>query len=150
MACPKPPLTGACLCGAVQVTVTAPPLLTLACHCGGCKKLTASAFSLTTMVPKDGFACTGDVIKGGLQQGGRHHYFCKSCLNFVFSEIEGAEFCVNLRTSVLDDAASFPPFVEVMVDQKLSWVDVQAQHSFDALPESLEVLQILMDAYSKQ
>lgn len=60
--------------------------------------------------------------------------FLQIMLNFVFSEIEGAEFRVNLRTSVLDDAASFPPFVEVMVDQKLPWADVQAQHSFGGLP----------------
>jgi hypothetical protein len=111
MSQPTPPLTGACLCGAVQVTISAPPLLTLVCHCDGCQKLTASAFSLTTMVPSAGFACTGDLITGGLGTRGRQHFYCKSCLNFVFSKIEGAEHRVNLRTSVLDQAAAFPPFV---------------------------------------
>jgi hypothetical protein len=63
------------------------------------------------MVPSAGFACTGDLITGGLGTKGRQHFYCKSCLNFVFSKIEGAEHRVNLRTSVLDQAAAFPPFV---------------------------------------
>ena len=145
---PDPPITGACLCGAVQVTLTAAPLLTLACHCRGCQKLTASAFSLTTMFPRDAFSCTGAVIKGGLGTGGRAHYFCKSCLNFVYSQIEGAPQRINLRTSVLDDAASFDPFVEVITDEKIPWANVPAVHSYARYPESYEGLQTLMNAYA--
>ncbi|MEM7635747.1 MAG: GFA family protein, partial [Pseudomonadota bacterium] len=107
MPLPELPLNGACLCGAVQVTVTAFPLLTLACHCRDCQKLSASAYSLTTMVPSDSFSCTGELITGGLGSSGRTHYFCKSCLNFVFSKIDGADHRINLRTSVLNEAASF-------------------------------------------
>ncbi len=129
------PLTGACLCGAVQVRVTAAPLLTLACHCRDCQKLSASAYSLTTMVPSDGFSCSGELITGGLGSVGRVHCFCKSCLNFVFSRIGGAEQRINLRTSVLDEAALFEPFVEVMTEEKMPWVRVPAVHSFARYPE---------------
>lgn len=150
MALPEPPLKGACLCGAVQVHVTASPLLTLACHCRDCQKLTASAYSLTTMFPNDGFSYTGKLIKGGLGSSERAHYFCKSCLNFVFSQIGGADQRINLRTSVLDKAASFTPFVELMTDEKLPWAIVPAVHSFAQYPESLKELQALMDAYSER
>lgn len=150
MAHPKPPLKGACLCGSVRVRVTAAALLTLACHCRDCQKLCASAYSLTTMFPSDGFSCTGELIEGGLRTHGRTHYFCKSCLGFVFSRIEGADQRVNLRTSVLDEAGSFVPFVEVMTEKKMAWAGVPATHSFARYPASLNELQALMDAYSEQ
>jgi len=147
---PKPPFEGTCLCGSVQVSMTAPPLLTLACHCRDCQKLCASAYSLTTMFPSDSFSCSGELIKGGLGSSGRTHYFCRSCLNFVYSQIGGADQRINLRTSVLSEAASFEPFVELMTDEKMPWADVPAVHSFSQYPESLDELQALMDDYSKR
>lgn len=144
----KPPFEGSCLCGSVTVQLSAPPLLTVACHCQDCQKLCASAFSLTTMFPADAFSCSGDHILGGLRSKGREHNFCKSCLNFVFSRIEGADYRVNLRTSVLDDAALFDPFIEVMTEEKLPWATVSAEHSYTKFPQTSEELQALMDAYS--
>ena len=147
MALPEPPFDGSCLCGSVQIHVTAPPLLTLACHCRDCQKFTASAFSLTTMFPNDGFACSGNLFKGGLQTRGRDHYFCKSCGNFVYSQIGGTSQRINLRTSILDDAASFKPFVELMTDEKMEWAAVPTKHSYRQSPDSLEELHALMDEY---
>ncbi len=148
MALPQPPFEGSCLCGAVSVRVTAPPLLTLACHCRDCQKFSASAYSLTTMFPAEAFSCTGALIMGGLGSGGGKHYFCKSCLNFIYSQIAGAEQRINLRTSILDKAASFEPLVEVMTDEKMPWAHVPAKHSFARYPESLDALQALMDDYA--
>lgn len=150
MVLPKPSLKGACLCGSMQVVATASPLLTLACHCRDCQKLSASAYSLTTMFPSDGFSCTGEMIKGGRGSSGRAHYFCKSCLNLVFTKIEGADDRINLRTSVLNKAALFEPFVEFMTDEKMPWASVPAVHSFPQYPKSLEELQSLMDEYSER
>ncbi len=147
---PKLPLRGACLCGSVQVEVTTPPLLTFACHCRDCQKLTASAFSLSAMFSREGFSYTGDLIEGGLGSSGRTHSFCKSCLGFIFSQIQGADHRINLRTSVFAEVASFEPFVELMTDEKLPWSSTPAVHSFAQVPKSLEDLQALMDAYSKR
>lgn len=147
---PKPPFTGTCLCGAVQVRVTAPALLSIACHCDGCQKFSASAFSLTTMFPADAFTCHGTLDKGGLGSEGRDHFFCMSCKNFIYSQIGGAQERINLRTSVLDNAAAFPPFVELMTAHKLPWATTPARHSFAGFPETLEELQTLMVAYAAQ
>ncbi len=147
---PQPPFDGTCLCGSVQVSVTAPPMLTLACHCRDCQKFTASAYSLTTMFPSDSFSCSGELIKGGLRSSGRTHYFCKSCLNFIYSQITGADHRVNLRTSVLNDAALFEPFVELMTDEKMPWAQIPAVHSFAGFPSSLDALQAILDEYSKR
>ena len=147
---PDPPYHGACLCGAVEVHVTAPPLLSTACHCRDCQKLTTSAFSLTTLFPSDSVFCTGSLIRGGHRSAPRLHYFCASCLTFIYSRIEGAEHRINLRTSILDDAPLFPPFVELMTVNKMPWAEVPATHSFTHFPESPEKLQALIKAFARE
>ncbi|WP_299687281.1 GFA family protein [uncultured Tateyamaria sp.] len=144
----KLPLTGTCLCGAVQVTVSALPLMTMACHCRDCQKLSAGAYTLTTMVPRDSFSCTGDLVRGGLHSDGRAHYNCASCLTIVYSQVGIAPQRVNVRTSVLDDGAALVPFIEVMTEDKMPWVNVPAMHSFARAPASLDALHALMDDYA--
>ncbi len=48
----------ACMCGQVRMRVSVPPVMTMACHCKGCQKLSASAFfSLTAMIPSEASRC---------------------------------------------------------------------------------------------
>ena len=51
-------MIGSCRCEQVQFEVTAPPLMTMACHCRGCQKMTGSAFSLSAAIPTEGFRVT--------------------------------------------------------------------------------------------
>ena len=150
MSHPQPPYSGACLCGAVEVTVTAPPLLTFACHCRDCQKFSASAYSLSAMFPADAVTCTGELIRGGLKSAERAHFFCASCLNFVYSQVAGAEHRINLRISLLSDAAQFEPFLEMMTDSRMPWAHVPAAHSFATQPQSPEAVQALMDEFAEQ
>ena len=55
----KLPWDGGCLCGQIRFRISAPPLLTAACHCAWCQKRSASAYSLTITVPTGGFADPG-------------------------------------------------------------------------------------------
>lgn len=148
MSTPQLPLEGACLCGAVRVHVTAPPLLTFACHCRDCQKLSASAYSLTAMFPADGVSVTGELVTGGLRSERRKHHFCPTCLNFIFTRIRGADSRVNLRVSLLDDPSWFEPFVETMTEEKLPWASVPAAHSFARYPETIGELKALMADYA--
>lgn len=135
---PDLPLGGSCLCGAVHMEITAPPLMTLVCHCRDCQKLCASAYSLTVMIPARGFAVSGaEPTIGGLRSEERHHHYCPNCLTFMFTRIEGVEDRVNVRATLLDDLSWFSPFVEVMVEEKLPWVSVPAVHSFARLPDAI-------------
>lgn len=149
MTCVKLPLKGACMCAAVQVRVDAMPLLTVACHCGGCQKFSASAYSLTAMVPKESFHIEGKLNRGGLGTEGRAHYFCASCKNFVYSQLASAPDRVNLRISILQERAAFAPFVEVMTDEKLPWAQLPVTHSYATAPTSLDELKALMADYAK-
>ena len=38
------PQEGGCRCGQVRLKISAPPILTMACHCTGCQKMSSSAY----------------------------------------------------------------------------------------------------------
>jgi hypothetical protein len=129
---PTFPREGGCMCGRVRVRVTAAPILTLACHCTGCQKLSASAFSLTAMFPAAAF----EVISGETQIGALHgqtpYHFCSHCLNWLFTA-PAAPF-VMARPAMFDAPDWSTPFVETYVSEKLSWASTPAQHSFAQFP----------------
>ena len=129
------PARGRCRCGGIHLAVSAPPLMTVACHCEDCRRMSASAYSLTAMIPLGGFAVTrGTPVPGRMPGSRRHHLFCPVCMSWMFTRIEGADDRVNLRPTMLDDASWFSPFVETMTREKLAWATTPAVHSFEGFP----------------
>ena len=130
----KLPAEGGCRCGALRFRVTAPPLLTTACHCRGCQRMSGSAYSLSASIPSAGFAViAGDPVVGGVGEPPMHH-FCGRCMSWVFTRPPGMDFFVNIRATLLDDPAWFVPFVETQTAEKLAWVSTTAVHSFKHWP----------------
>ena len=135
MVTPNLPLAGTCRCGRVEIEVTAPPIMTSACHCRGCQRMSASAFSLTAIIPAEGFrVIRGEPVLGGLR-GATRHYFCPDCLTWMFTRPDGFDQIVNLRPTMLDDASWIVPYIESYVSEKLPGVVSGAKHSFDKFPE---------------
>jgi hypothetical protein len=144
------PWDGGCRCGEVRIRVTKPPLLAGACHCAGCRKMTASAFSLSLALPGDGLEVTkGEPVLGGLRGAVSHHHHCPACLSWLFTRIEGMDWFVNLRASTLDDHGWYQPFVEVWTDEKLPWAATGARHSYGKSPDMAE-FETLMAAYAAE
>ena len=128
------PLEGGCRCGRVRLLIGAPPLLTMACHCTGCQRMSASAFSLSAAIPSEAFTVSkGEPVIGGLH-GSPRHYFCGYCMSWMFTRVEGLDAFVNLRPTMLDDVAWFEPFVETYTSEKLPWARTPAVHSFEKFP----------------
>jgi hypothetical protein len=128
------PWEGGCRCGQVRLMVSAPPLLTMACHCTGCQRMTASAFSLSAGFRSEGFTVTkGEPVIGGLH-GATRHYFCPHCMSWMFTRAEGFDWFVNLRATMLDDPGWFTPFIETWTSEKLPWATTPAVHSFEKVP----------------
>ena len=143
------PWTGGCRCGRVRFKVTAPPLLTMACHCTGCQRMTASAFSLSALFASDAFAVTeGEPVIGGLH-GPTRHFFCPHCMSWMFTRPEGTEHVVNVRATLLDDTTGFEPFMETFTAEKLPWAATPAVRSFAGFP-AIEDYGELMVAYAEQ
>jgi hypothetical protein len=128
------PWEGGCRCGRVRIRVAAPPILTMACHCNGCQRMSSSAFSLSAAIPSEGFLIIqGEPVIGGLH-GATRHYFCPHCMSWMFTRPEGMDWFVNLRPTMLDDPSWFTPFVETFTSEKLPWASTSAVHSFETFP----------------
>jgi hypothetical protein len=138
---------GGCRCGQTRFIVSAPPFLTMACHCTGCQRMTGSAFSLSAAIPSKGFAITkGEPVIGGLH-GATRHFFCPHCMSWMFTRPEGFDF-VNLRATMLDDPSGFLPFIETYTSEKLPWAATPAPHSFEKFP-ALDEYRALLEKYSE-
>ena len=129
------PWEGGCRCGQVRLKITAKPLLTMACHCTGCQKMSSSAYSLSAAVPTEGFEVTkGEPVIGGLHGPEAHHYFCPNCMTWMFTRPEGMDWFVNVRPTMLDDLGWFTPFIETWTKTKLPWVNTPAVYRYDEFP----------------
>jgi hypothetical protein len=96
--------------------------------------MSASAFSLSVAIPSEGFAVTkGEPVIGGLH-GVHRHYFCPHCMSWMFTRPHGLDQLVNLRSTMLDDASWFVPFIETCTNERLPWATTPAVHRFEAFP----------------
>jgi len=130
---------GSCRCGAVVMRVSGAPLITMACHCAGCRKMTSSAYSLSAAFPKDAFGLVrGDPIIGGAR-GATRHYFCPSCLTWMFTQPEGMDDIVNVRSVLLDDPRWTAPFIETWTSVRLPFASTSAGHGFPEFPAPADI-----------
>jgi hypothetical protein len=143
------PWVGGCRCGATRVAIDRPPLLSAACHCAGCRRMSASAFSLTLSIPSEGFSVTqGAPVLGGLK-GADRHSFCPACLSWMFTRPEGLDWIVNLRVPALDDPLWVAPFMEVWTRDAFPWARTGAARRFDTQPEEAEFAGLL-EAFARE
>jgi hypothetical protein len=140
--------TGGCRCGQLRFEITAPPLLTMACHCKGCQRMTGGPYSLSVAVPPDGFKITsGEPVIGGVGDPAVHHH-CPRCMSWVFTRPQMAPF-VNVRSPMLDDPSGLDPFVETYASAAFPWAKTNAPHSFPEFPP-MEAWQALMEAFAQR
>ena len=141
------PLDGSCRCGRVKLRISKAPMITMACHCTGCQKMSSSAYSLSAAIPTDGFeVIAGEPVIGGLH-GASRHYFCGWCMTWMFTRPEGVDFFVNVRPTMLDDAGWYEPFIETFTSEKLAWAGTAARHSYPTYP-AMEDYEGLMKGYA--
>ncbi len=125
---------GSCRCGRVRLRVDARPLVTMACHCTGCQKMSSSAYSLSAAIPAQSFAVVeGEPVAGGLH-GQARHMFCPHCMSWMFTRIDGMDWFVNVRPTLLEGAGDFAPYIETWVGEKLPFAETGAVKSYEALP----------------
>jgi hypothetical protein len=120
--------------------------MTMACHCTGCQRMTGGAYSLTSTFPAEAFELlSGEPVIGGLHGEIRHHH-CGHCLSWVFTRADMMGPFVNVRTTMLDQVPSEPPFIETYTSEALPWAVIGAPHSFPQFPP-MERFQPLMAEY---
>lgn len=128
--------------------ISAPPILTMACHCKGCQRMSASAFSLSAAFPSAGFeVIRGQPVLGGLRNPELRHFFCPACMSWMFTRF-APEF-VNVRATMLEDVSWFSPYIDTWTRTKLPWVTTPAVHRYAEFPP-MEDFGMLMAEFAKQ
>ena len=145
----KLPWSAACMCGRVQMRIAQAPVISMACHCRGCQRLTSGPYSLTLMLPEAGFKVEGPTEIGALHKADMQHHFCAHCKNWVYSDGERIPGFVNFRSTMLEDASWVTPFVESNVASKLPGVVSGAKYSYQGFPPP-ENRQMLMEGFARE
>ena len=105
-------------------------MLTAACHCHGCQKMTGGAFSLGHAYARsDVVTISGETMVGALK-GPSKHYLCADCGSWVYSHPEGLDDVTVIRSPMLDPMPADPPFMEVFRSEGFAWAQTGATHSF--------------------
>ncbi|WP_239468267.1 GFA family protein [Microvirga arvi] len=134
---------GECRCGQVRFQVRGKPIVTMACHCTGCQRMTASAFSLSALYPSSSLEIMqGEPVIGGLH-GATRHFFCPHCMSWLFTRPEGLDEFVNVRATMLDNAEDFIPFIEFYTSEALPWARTPAAHSFETDPSDEQFAELV-------
>ena len=150
MAAPPLPFEGGCLCGRVRFQIKQAPLLSFACHCRGCQKLTSSAFSLGIMIQIDQFELTkGETVVGALHKSDARYGYCGWCKCWVTSEPRAGNGVINVRSTLIDGPLALEPFIEMWMKEKIPWASTPAKHSFDETP-SLDAFPSLVSEYMQR
>ena len=75
----------------------------------------------------------GETVIGGIR-GPTRHYHCDHCKSWLYTEPDGVEGFVNVRSTMFDEPRSEPPFVELYRSEALPWARTHASHSYDTFP----------------
>ncbi|WP_187970771.1 GFA family protein [Aquibium microcysteis] len=142
------PLDGTCRCGGVRMRVKGAPLFTCACHCTGCQKMSASAYSLSALFSADDFEVVeGEPVLGGMR-GALQHFFCPACMSWMFTRPPGLEGLVNVRPTLFQDLSWFAVFAETYTIEKLPFAETGAVRSYDRFPDA-GAFRELVDSYAR-
>ncbi len=113
---------GGCSCGAIRFEAAGTPRWVAHCHCGDCRRITASA-----MATYAGYAC--DQVRFVAGEPASHHSspgvtrrFCAACGTPV--SFEGARWPdeIHLFVCAFDDPDAFAPRAHVYTAEQVSWL----------------------------
>ena len=144
----KLPAGGSCQCGNVTYEVTEEPLVTYACHCTDCQKLSTSAFSVTMLLNRSGLRMLTGYLKrwerptasGGVAVC----WFCPDCGNMIFHENPAMPDVIRLKPGTLDDTSILEPQAHVWTCREQQWLSRFADlPRFDRQPDAAAALAAL-------
>lgn len=133
--------SGGCQCGAVRYRLDAPLPLAYACHCGDCKKQSASAFSMSIAVRFDDIDVAGELAvyqTASFSGAPKFAYFCSQCGTRLWHRPTRVSEWATLKVGTLDHAAEISPAGHLWVSKKQPWIQIpDGVPAFDTQPDDL-------------
>jgi hypothetical protein len=117
-------MTGACLCGAVTLSVAHHEGGVHACHCRMCQRWTGGVYVMVPAAPED------VKIEGPVRRYRSSSFaeraFCGTCGSHLWLRNDGADY--ELMPGLFDAAASLPLTSEIYVDRALKALSLAGDH----------------------
>lgn len=141
----KLPLTGACQCQAVAYEIRAEPKTLYACHCTECQRQSASAFSLSMVVPREAVVVTQGTPKQWrrVHESGRVIYclYCGDCGVRLWHNPERNPQVTILKPGTLDDTSWLVPVGHIWTRSAQPWFEIpQDSVNYEVQPPDLSRL----------
>ncbi len=113
------PLKGSCFCGAVQVEVSAPPVLQGYCHCGDCRRWSATPVTAYALFPSVAVQVTEgqDQLIHFSRDGQARRAHCGKCGGAVMTELP-ANGLTDVYPPTLD-GFTFEPECHIRYGQRM-------------------------------
>lgn len=135
---------GGCQCGAVRYSIKGGLPPAYACHCGECKKQSASAFSLSIAIPFARVEVQGEPAKfevTAFSGAIKHCYFCPQCGTRLWHRAAHAPENATLKVGTLDDSQDIAPRFHLWVSKKQAGITLDPDvRTYRTQPENLQQL----------
>lgn len=121
------PLTGGCQCAAVRYAFEGPVPPAYACHCGECKKQSASAFSMSVPILFSQLTVEGEVatFQTTAHSGAaKHNYFCGKCGTRLWHSSSNPPDTITLKAGTLDDQTNVALLGHLWVSKKQPGIEL--------------------------
>ena len=136
---------GGCACGAVRYRMTAAPLITHACHCRDCQRLTGTAFVTNIWIERRFVEANEATLQSTFVTAGsgkpQEVFRCAKCGTAMWSKYHAAPGdTVLLRAGTLDNPGAVTPDVHIFTRSKVPWLPLPpGARSFEAFYKLSEV-----------
>jgi hypothetical protein len=117
-------ITGGCLCGAVRLRSTAPPIATRYCWCRDCQYFAAGNATVNVVFARPAVTVEGEIASYGshADSGNRmRRSFCPKCGTPLFSEAEARPHMLIVRAGALDDRDLAEPSATIWTSSAPRW-----------------------------
>lgn len=133
--------SGGCQCGAIRYALSAPLPPAYACHCGDCKKQSASAFSMSVVVEFSRVSVEGDPASfqtAAFSGAIKSCFFCARCGSRLWHHSSARPDFVTLKVGSLDDSAAIAPRGHLWVSKLQAGISLDPSvPAFDTQPDDI-------------
>lgn len=134
-------VSGCCQCGAIYYEIAGDLPPAYACHCGECKKQSASAFSMSIAIPFERLEIKGEpaMFKTiGFSGAIKRCYFCKDCGTRMWHRMDARPESATLKVGTLDKADHIAPTFHLWISHKQAGIILDpAVPAYETQPENL-------------
>jgi hypothetical protein len=119
------PKTAACLCGALTVTVNAPPKRVHACTCLDCQRMSGGTMSYTAFFPASAVTVSGAYTAWRrIADSGRwaQSHFCAACGSRVFTVMEAFQDFTGVAVGCFADPSFEKPATLFWSGRRHDWL----------------------------